>query len=226
MDQPDNLDAQHADTEALQRMGEMVCERLAGDARAYAVPADGIELFAVGDFLSAGECAELIERIDAVAQPSKVFDLDYAAGYRTSYSGDFDPHDPLVAAISKRIDDLLGMQAEWGETIQGQRYEPGQQFQPHHDFFHPGTSYWDAEMARGGQRSFTAMVYLNAPEEGGATEFTELGIALDPEPGVLVVWNNANRDGTPNPRTIHAGRPVVRGTKYVITKWYRTRMWG
>jgi prolyl 4-hydroxylase len=29
----------------------------------------------------------------------------------------------------------------------------------------------------------------------------------------------------PNPWTIHAGMPVVRGVKYIITKWYRTRRW-
>jgi prolyl 4-hydroxylase len=33
-------------------------------------------------------------------------------------------------------------------------------------------------------------------------------------------------DGTPNPNSLHAGRPVLKGTKYVLTKWYRTRAWG
>ena len=32
-------------------------------------------------------------------------------------------------------------------------------------------------------------------------------------------------EGEPNLMTMHAGTPVVRGTKYVITKWYRTRPW-
>ena len=44
-------------------------------------------------------------------------------------------------------------------------------------------------------------------------------------PGVLMIWNNASPDGLTNPRTIHAGRPVQAGAKYVITKWYRTREW-
>jgi hypothetical protein len=42
-------------------------------------------------------------------------------------------------------------------------------------------------------------------------------------PGALLIWNNADPDGVPNPWTIHAGMPVVRGVKYIITKWYRTR---
>ena len=32
-------------------------------------------------------------------------------------------------------------------------------------------------------------------------------------------------DGQPNNYTQHAALPVVRGVKYVITKWFRTRPW-
>ncbi len=69
------------------------------------------------------------------------------------------------------------------------------------------------------------MVFLNTVEEGGETHFTQVGVKLEPKPGVLLVWNNALPDGSPNPDTIHAGTPVIRGSKYVITRWYRTRKW-
>lgn len=214
------------DQARLKYMGRQVREGLASHPQIYRLPSEEIELFALGDFLSPAECARLITMIDDVAQPSALYDTAYASGFRTSFSGNIDPRDPLVCEISERIDALLGMEAAWGESIQGQRYLPGQQFQPHHDFFHPGTSYWDTEMARGGQRSFTAMVFLNAVEAGGHTDFTELKIALEPRPGVLLMWNNARPDGTPNHKTIHAGKPVEAGAKYIITKWYRTRPWG
>ena len=217
--------APNADLPALKRIGAEVRERLAANPSVYKVPSDKAEVFAVGDFLSAEECAKMIAMIDAVAKPSVVFDIDYSEGYRTSYSGDVDPHDPFIRKISRRIDDLLGIDPEFGETIQGQRYMPGQEFQPHHDWFHPHTSYWDLEMARGGQRSFTAMAFLNEVEAGGTTDFIELDIAIEPKPGVLLIWNNALPDGHTNPDTLHAGRPVITGQKYVITKWYRTKRW-
>ena len=69
------------------------------------------------------------------------------------------------------------------------------------------------------------MAYLNPVEEGGATAFPLLGISFEPRPGTLLIWNNADPEGVPNPQTIHAGMPVVKGTKYIITKWYRSRRW-
>lgn len=225
MGQPISKYPETMDQTGLKRVGDIVRARLAANPAVYKVPVEKAELFAVGDFLSPEECSKMRDMIDAVAEPSKVFDLDYSSGYRTSYSGNVDPHDPFVRKISRRIDDLLGMDSTFGETIQGQRYMPGQEFQPHHDWFHPGTSYWDLEMARGGQRSFTTMAFLNDVEAGGTTDFPDLGIALEPKPGVLVIWNNARPDGLTNVKTLHAGRPVIAGEKYIITKWYRARAW-
>ena len=163
--------------------------------------------------------------IDLTAKPSTLHEEDYSSGFRTSYSGDLDAYDPFVMSISRRIDDLLGMNPVCGEAIQGQRYLPGQQFKPHNDWFYTTEKYWQLERKRGGQRCWTAMAFLNEVEEGGETHFTEVGVKIEPKPGVLLVWNNAKPDGTPNVDTMHAGTPVVKGSKYVITKWYRTRKW-
>ena len=119
------------DQTALKRVGAKVRKRLAANKDIYTLPTDQAEIFALGDFMSPDECRRMIKMIDRVAKPSKVFDLSYGADYRTSYSGDVDPNDPFVKKISRRIDDLLGLDSSWGETIQGQRYLPGQQFQAH-----------------------------------------------------------------------------------------------
>jgi prolyl 4-hydroxylase len=50
-----------------------------------------------------------------------------------------------------------------------------------------------------------------------------VGASIEPKPGVLLVWNNATPEGLPNEDTLHAGTPVIKGQKYVLTKWYRTR---
>jgi prolyl 4-hydroxylase len=214
----------HVDQQALKRIGEQVRARLHADPAVYVVPTEKAEIFAVGEFLTANECERLARMIDTVAKPSKLHDVAYVAKFRTSYSGDFDPWDPFVMSISRRIDDLLGLPPENGETIQGQRYFPGQEFKPHCDWFYTDQPYWPQEEKRGGQRSWTAMAFLNAVEEGGHTHFVNIGAMVEPKPGVLLVWNNARPDGSPNEDTIHAGTPVVKGVKYVLTKWYRTRV--
>jgi prolyl 4-hydroxylase len=42
---------------------------------------------------------------------------------------------------------------------------------------------------------------------------------------MLLIWNNMALDGTPNLNTLHAGKPVEQGTKYIITKWFRLNRW-
>lgn len=213
----------YPDQEALKRIGATVRKLLEADPGTYRVPTDKAEIFAIGDFFSPAECRRLIAMIDTVARPSQLHDTAYVSKFRTSYSGNFDAWDPFVMSVSRRIDDLLGMPPHCGETIQGQRYLPGQEFKPHCDWFYPDQPYWPQERKRGGQRSWTAMAFLNTVEEGGQTQFVEIGAAIEPKPGVLLVWNNARPDGTPNTDTLHAGTPVIKGVKYVLTKWYRTR---
>lgn len=214
------------DKEALLRVGDMVRRRLGNDPYVERVPVQAAEIWAVPDFVSAAECEQLIAMIDRTAKPSKVLDHGYTQAWRTSYSGDVDRHDRFVQMIERRIDDLLGIPHEWGETMQGQRYLAGQEFREHMDWFWTKAPYWKTEARRGGQRSITAMVYLNAVEEGGETDFKNVGVSIPPQPGALIVWNNATPEGDLNAYTLHAGTPVIRGTKYVITKWYRTRTWG
>lgn len=214
-----------ADQAAIARIGAKVRARLAGDPSVYKLPVERAELFSVAGFVSPAECAHIIATIDRVARPSTVFAGEGYADQRTSYSGDVERSDSFVRMIERRICDLMGIDEAWGETFQGQRYEPGQEFQGHYDYFNTLAPYWPNESRRGGQRCWTAMVYLNAIAAGGETEFPTLGISIPPQQGLLLMWNNGLADGAPNPDCLHAATPVVSGVKYVITKWFRTRRW-
>lgn len=228
---PDPID-EHAerrrpapDRHALASVGEQVRARLLADPSVYRVPVDQAEIFAAGDFLDARECEHLMRLIDQVARPSDIT-RDAAPDFRTSYSGDVPQSDPVVRAVERRLYDLLGIDPTWGETVQGQRYTPGQQFKEHCDWFDTTQDYWGTESQLGGQRSWTAMVYLNTVEAGGVTEFTRIGVTIPPQAGALLVWNNNRLDGRVNWDTMHAALPVESGVKYVITKWFRSRRWG
>jgi len=218
-----------ADPYALYRMqiGTYVRDRLTRMPNMLKIPAAGLDLFVMRDFLSAEDCAALIERIDADRQPSTILaanepDLEF----RTSESCNLPPYDPMVQAIQAKIDRLIGIDPVQGETIQGQRYAVGQQFKPHHDFFYPSEPYWPEQERTGGQRTWTAMIFLNEPEAGGPTAFPNVNVKVTPRAGNLLTWNNMDAFGAPNIQSLHTGMPVEAGVKYVITKWYRERRWG
>jgi prolyl 4-hydroxylase len=187
------------------------------------VPSPKLDLFIVRGFLDPETCEALIERIDQRRRPSEIADDLGYADFRTSETCDLDHSDPLVAEVDRRIAALLGLPLDASEPIQGQRYAPGQEFKPHTDTFEPAGLDYFRHCAETGNRSWTAMVYLNEPDEGGATRFKAIGKTIQPETGKLLTWNNLLPDGRPNPATLHQGMKVRKGAKYILTKWFRER---
>lgn len=195
--------------------------RLKSIAGMQRVPTPRLELFILRDFLGVEACAKLCSLIDADRRPSTIADDQGIAEFRTSETCDLDPTHPQVAEVQARLSDLTGIPVTHGEPLQGQRYAAGQEFRPHTDTFNPGGADYHLHCAEAGQRSWTSMVYLNRPEEGGATRFKAIGKTIQPETGKLILWNNLLPGGSPNDATLHQGLKVRRGTKYVLTQWYR-----
>ena len=190
------------------------------------LPAIGLDIYVAPNFMSPADAAASVTRADRTLQPSSVLGDFPDPDYRTSRSGNLDPHDPFTKGIDTRIAALLGLDPKLGETIQGQRYDVGQQFKAHMDYFHTTQAYWRQQRYIGGQRSWTAMVFLVEPEAGGATYFPDVDIKVAPRAGTLLTWNNMDANGEPNEKSRHQGMPVEAGTKYIITKWFRERPWG
>ncbi len=192
---------------------------------AVRMPANAVELYIVRDFLTSAECAALIASIDANRVPSPVVSDDPVPSYRTSETCYLYPGPDDVTAVETKLDALTGLDPIFGEALQGQRYAVGQEFKPHHDFFDTGQLYWNDQVTMGGQRTWSAMTFLNEPEAGGRTNFPTAGVMIAPKAGNLVIWNNMDEFGVPNAGSLHQGMPVERGVKYVLTKWYRERPW-
>lgn len=206
--------------------GESSAERLLAQPGVQRAPSDKLELFQCRRFLPAGLCAELIRLIDAGRRPSTIADANGDMYFRTSETCDLDPHEPAVLDLETRLLALGGIDAAHGEPVQGQRYDVGQEFKPHTDYFDPHGADFETYCSVAGQRTWTFMIYLNEVEAGGGTRFMALKKIVRPETGKLLGWNNRRPDGRPNPNTLHHGMKVRKGVKYVITKWYRERPWG
>lgn len=201
-------------------------ERLMQRPGMQRLPSPKAEIFQCRDFAPESLRDALITLIDRDRRPSTIADDNGDKYFRTSETCDL-PHDePAVREIEDLLTALCGIDPAHGEPLQGQRYAMGQEFKPHTDYFTPGGPDWEQYCAVAGQRTWTFMIYLNDVEAGGATRFKAVGKTFQPEAGKLVCWNNRRLDGRENPNTLHHGMKVRKGTKYVITKWYRERPWG
>lgn len=189
------------------------------------VPSAQLALFQLRAFLSPDLCAQLTALIDRDRRPSTIADANGDAAFRTSETCDLPADDPAVRQLEDYLQRVSGIAPIYGEPVQGQRYDVGQEFKPHTDYFAPDGADFARYCSTAGQRSWTFMVYLNEPTLGGATRFKAIGKTIQPETGKLLAWNNRLPDGSVNPATLHHGMKVRRGVKYVITKWYRERPW-
>lgn len=206
-------------------IGEAVTRHLAANPKMQRVETNAAAIYIYQDYLNEAQCAALIAIIDANRRPSTLLATTYDSAFRTSESCDMDRWAPNIRSVDEGIAQLLGVLPEHGETMQGQRYAPGQQFRAHHDYFHETEEYWQRVKHEGGQRTWTAMIYLNDVEQGGATWFPQAGVRFRPKRGLLLAWNNMGPDGKANAATLHEGMPVEKGTKYIVTKWFREGRW-
>jgi prolyl 4-hydroxylase len=180
------------------------------------------DLYLYDDFLSAQECEALIALIGPHLRPSPLAGDAYDSQFRTSQTCLLAHlQSPIGLGLDERICRILGIRAEYGEGIQVQRYDVGQQFKTHLDGFPPGTPEYQKFAGMRGNRTWTFMVYLNQDMEGGGTRFTELDCTVQPRTGMALLWNNLHADGSLNLAMRHSGEPVLRGFKVIITKWFR-----
>ncbi|MFN3458600.1 MAG: prolyl hydroxylase family protein [Novosphingobium sp.] len=205
---------------------ESPAQRLAGVSGIIKVPSPRVEMFMLRDFLSAEECAGLVARIERDRRPSTIADANGDNYFRTSETCDLPMMEPDVLALDAKLSALSGIDRAFGEPIQGQRYEEGQEFKAHTDYFDPHSADYQRFCSVSGQRTWTFMIYLNDVEAGGATRFKVIEKLIQPERGKLVCWNNRRPDGSVNPATLHHAMKVRKGLKYVVTKWYRELPWG
>ncbi|HUA79134.1 MAG TPA: 2OG-Fe(II) oxygenase [Dyella sp.] len=177
----------------------------------------------LNDFLSAEECQALIEQSSPRLQRAATVDRSgkqQIDARRTSEGMFFTIGEtPLVSRIEKRIATMLSIPVDHGEGLQVLHYLPGQQYEPHYDWFNPDEPGFAAVTAKGGQRIASLVMYLNTPDGGGGTAFPEIGLTVTALRGGAVYFAYDTGDTA----SLHAGLPVQEGEKWIATKWLRER---
>ncbi|XP_023006272.1 probable prolyl 4-hydroxylase 4 [Cucurbita maxima] len=196
--------------------------------------------FVYEGFLTDLECDHLVSIARSELKRSEVADNDSGdsklSTVRTS-SGMFisKSKDPIVSGIEDKIAAWTFLPKENGEDIQVLRYEHGQKYESHYDYFVDKVN-----IARGGHRLATVLMYLSNVTKGGETVFplaeksprrrasetdedlsecARQGIAVKPKKGDALLFFSLEPNAIPDTNSLHGGCPVLEGEKWSATKW-------
>jgi len=107
------------------------------------------------------------------------------------------------------------------EHLQVVNYSTNQEYSPHHDFGYTG---------RPNQRYATLLLYIaescdetNPLNCGGGTGYPKAyngrGLKLRPPKGSGVLFYSMLPDGNADDMSVHSGRPVLKGDKWICNLW-------
>ncbi|XP_022955844.1 probable prolyl 4-hydroxylase 4 [Cucurbita moschata] len=169
---------------------------------------------------------------DNLSGESKVSEIRTSSGAFIKKS-----KDPIVSGIEDKIAAWTFLPKENGEDIQVLRYEYGQKYDAHFDYFAD-----EVNIARGGHRMATVLMYLSDVKRGGETVFpsaeesqrrqasetnedlsdcAKKGIAVKPRKGDALLFFSLHPNAVPDTSSLHGGCPVIEGEKWSATKWIR-----
>lgn len=185
-------------------------------------------IYLIENFLTDRECEYIIEKAEPQLQRSTVLDHNPkgAIDERRSSRGMFfttNSVDPMLKNIEQKIFSIAHMPKENGEALQVLHYAIGGEYQPHYDYFIESMPGGAETLKRGGQRVATCIMYLNTPKEGGETIFPLAKVSVTPKKGQAILFYNMTVDGKEDPQSLHGGAPVIKGEKWIATKWIRER---
>lgn len=182
-----------------------------------------IYLYQFENFLSAQECQEVITLQRQYSARSTTGDMDDCKidKDRTSFTSYFEMSKDaevqrIIGALKQKIQLLTGIPKEYSEAIQGQWYKAGGFYREHFD---AADTYGKLKHSHG-NRTWSCMITLNNVEAGGYTAFPKLRKEFEPQAGQALIWYNLSDDGLAHPLSLHAGKPVVKGEKFIITQWF------
>ncbi|KAI4327379.1 hypothetical protein L6164_019848 [Bauhinia variegata] len=191
------------------------------------------------NFASAEQCETIIDIAKEGLKPSTLAlrngeTEESTKGIRTS-SGVFisaaEDKTGTLDVIEEKIARATRIPRNHGEAFNILRYEIGQKYASHYDAFNP------AEYGpQKSQRIASFLLYLSDVPDGGETMFPfENGLNMDgsynyedctglrvrPRRGDGLLFYSLFPNGTIDPTSLHGSCPVIKGRKWVATKWIR-----
>jgi hypothetical protein len=172
------------------------------------------------NFLTKADCDKLIDLSESNFKRSQVTS-GYSDGIiddeqRKSYSALLAIDDePFLNGLYELIAKKFKFRTSQFEYFQCVKYNGGDFFDYHHDVLKKDAN-GDEKLKT---RRYTLLIYLNDSFKGGETAFPLLGIRVRPKSGCAILFENLQEDGNILKESLHAGLPVLEGTKYALNLW-------
>ncbi|OYW43389.1 MAG: hypothetical protein B7Z38_01835 [Rhodobacterales bacterium 12-64-8] len=133
--------------------------------------------------------------------------------------------DLILALTQKRLELASGLHVHQQEAPHVLSYRVGQEYKAHYDFLVPGEPGFQHLLETMGQRVATCLTWLNNDYEGGETAFLKIDWKHRGKAGDAMLFLNVRTsDHRPDGATLHAGLPVTRGRKWLLSQWVRDRV--
>lgn len=192
---------------------------------------DDPRIAAVADMASADFCQWVVARARRRLSPAPVADRrtgerGIISDGRTNSHCDFRGADSdlVLATLRARIAAATETHLEGFESIHVFHYRVGEEFQAHLDAtLDSNAPDYPVRYAAGHQRVLTFLLALNDDFDGGETSFPVVGVRWKPRRGRGLFFWNVDPEGAIDRRTFHAGRPVTRGEKWMLSQWIAGR---
>ena len=157
------------------------------------------------------ECDNIIKTAETRLEPS-ILDTDYHTdkNVRDSETAWIGPQENKVAnKMIKKCVSFTDRKPVNSEYLQVLKYKEGGFYTPHQDAFFDEPN----------PRTVTAIIALNDDYDGGETEFPNLGKKFKLNKGDVLIFNNFTDWGYQTPKSLHGGRPVKSGVKWICNLW-------
>ncbi|KAL2602313.1 hypothetical protein AAZV13_10G219600 [Glycine max] len=175
------------------------------------------------NFTSVEVCQQIIEMAKPKLEPSKLAlrkgeTAESTKDTRTS-SGTFisasEDKSGILDLVERKIAKVTMIPRTHGEIFNILKYEVGQKYDSHYDAFNPD-EYGSVES----QRIASFLLYLSNVEAGGETMFP---YEVKPRQGDGLLFYSLLPNGKIDKTSLHGSCPVIKGEKWVATKWIDDR---
>lgn len=175
----------------------------------------------IDDAISQIDCVNVLSR-GINFNPSLGFDYDKNQSLISNYRSSSTAHDfndefnflreKAINLVKNRFN-TAQVFIDHSELVQLTRYEVGQEYKQHVDYFNQANT-----TAMDNDRCGTVIFYLNDDFEGGETYFPYINLTVKPKKGSALFFAY-DYDISINSLTTHAGLPVLAGVKNIATVW-------